>query len=361
MNLPITVVAGLDRAAAQGAAHQLLGAGQRSRLVQHCLDQIGVGLVSRTITSGSGAVDSALIDLAHGCVSCTLREDVLPTLRRLAADPGVDSVVLLLPEAVEPAGFLDAFAFVPDERGATAAQVCRIRAVVTVVDPPQLLPRLSGDERLADRGQEIGPGDDRSVGEVLIAGVEAADVIIAPRATAAEASLLSLLNGEARICDRAPGRLRSTFDFQRCLARTSPAHVDHPAVDGVGEDAWRVHWRSGRPLHPRRLYEALDGIAEIALRGRGHLRLATRPADVVEWDSIGARLRLGAPDIDIDAAASHLCFVGVSDRWHQIGDRLAGAELTDAEMAAPPTAWAAVEDPFDEIWTAEPDDAEAGR
>ncbi len=90
MSLPVTVVCGLSRSATMSAGRDLLAGRSAARLVAHCLDQLQVGLVSRSVTDAQGQVEAALIELVHDCVSCTLREDVLPTLMRMAADPDVD-------------------------------------------------------------------------------------------------------------------------------------------------------------------------------------------------------------------------------------------------------------------------------
>lgn len=350
MNLPITVVCGLDRWATYRAGQQLLAGDPASRLLTHCLDQVGLGLVSRTIASGDGAVDAAILDLEHGCVSCTLREDVLPSLRRMAADPSVARVVLVLPEAVEPIGFLECFQFLVDERGATTADVCTVEGVVAVLEPAELIPALSNHELLGDRRLSIGELDDRGLGDVLVAQVECADFVLAPRASPQERSLVRLLNGDAELLDHLPDRVPPAFDFGRTLARTSAAVVDHFGPDCVVDDAWLLHWRSERPLHPVRLHGILDQIAEVALRGRGHFQVATRPRTVVEWDSVGSRLRLGAPDADVGAATAHLSFVGVSDRGSKIRDALDEAVLTDSELARPWSSWSSVDDPFMDIW-----------
>jgi hypothetical protein len=70
----------------------------------------------------------------------------------------------------------------------------------------------------------------------------------------------------------------------------------------------------------------------------------------VEWDSVGSRLRLGAPDADVGAATAHLSFVGVSDRGSKIRDALDEAVLTDSELARPWSSWSSVDDPFMDIW-----------
>lgn len=346
---------GLDRAATLPAGRRLLRGRSDAQLLLHCLDQLDLGLVSRTIESGTGAIDAEVIDLAHGCVSCTLREDVLPTLRQMAADQSIDHVVVVLPEAVEPIGFLESFLFLADADGATTADVCRIQSVVALVDSTGLVPSLSNHETLADRGLSIGDTDDRGVGDVLVRMVECADVVVAPAASPQERALLRMLNLDAEIVGAAPALVAPAFDFARTSARTSPAIVDHFGFDCHQDDAWTLHWRTNRPLHPIRLHDALDDIAEIALRGRGHFRIATRPAAVVEWDSVGSRLRLGAPADDVDPMFGQLSFVGVSERHPVILRALDAAVLTDAELAAPAAMWSSIDDPFLDIWLAELD------
>lgn len=350
MSLPITVVCGLSRSATMSAGRDLLAGRSAARLVAHCLDQLQVGLVSRSVTDAQGQVEAALIELVHDCVSCTLREDVLPTLMRMAADPDVDAVVLVLPEAVEPIGFLENFMLVTDQHGRTTSDVCHVEAVVTVANPPELVPTLSSDETLIDRGLHVGDEDDRGIADLLAGQLECADLVVAPAATAQERALLQLLNPEATIVEQAPPRLEPIFNFARTTARTSPAHIDHLAETCRIDDAWRVQWRSHRPLHPLRLYEALEVIADVALRGKGYFRIASRPEVVVEWDSVGGQLRLGAPATEVSSQEAQLQFVGLSDRAYAISDVLDAAQLTDAELAAPTSIDISESDPFRDIW-----------
>ncbi|MCB9411294.1 MAG: GTP-binding protein [Actinobacteria bacterium] len=351
MTLPITVISGLDRVATYSAGRDLLLGDPHARLVSHCIDQIGVGLVSRTIEAGDGSVSAHLVDLAHGCVACTLREDVLPTLRALALEPGVDRVVLVLPEAVEPMGFLDNFHHVADEDGNTVADVCSVVAVVAMIDSPRLVGRLTAAATLADQGLAAGPGDDRHLAEVLVAQIESADVIVAPDATEQQRGVLRLLNAEASLPDRLPAHIDSVFDFVRTTRRTLPASLAEHSHDHREGDAWRVHWRTDRPLHPLRLLTALEQVGDVSLRGRGYLHLATRPTTSVEWDSAGRQLRLGAPDVEVRESGAWLNFVGIDERWWLIRDALDTAVLTDDEMAYAARDWQRIDDPFAGLWS----------
>ena len=350
MSLPITVVCGLNRSATSQAGRALLASDRHSYLVMHCLDQIQIGLVSRTTSNGVGQVEAELIDLAHGCVSCTLRQDILPTLRAMARNADVSHVTLVLPESVEPIGFLEGFLFIEDETGRPAADVCHVENVLAVLEPAALISMMGNSETLADRGLNLGDEDNRGLGDLLVGHIECADVIYAPEANHQELSLLALLNPTASVHTSQPTSIPATFDWTATSARTSPALIDHLVPDCQTDDAWIVNWQSHRPFHPVRLYDALQDIAGSALRGRGHFQVATRPGSLVEWDSVGRQLRLGPPDCEVQPHGARLCFVGVGDRRKKIIDALDAARLTDDELSSPATVWARVQDPFEEIW-----------
>ncbi len=350
MSLPITVVCGLNRSATSEAGRALLSPGPESYLVTHCLDQIQIGLLSRTTTSGAGQVEAALIDLEHGCVSCTLREDILPTLRRMAADPDIRRVVLALPESVEPIGFLENFLFFPGDDGRPTSEHCHIESIMAVLEPAALITMMGNHETLADRGLNLGDNDARGLGDLLVGQIECADVILAPKASHQEMRLLRLLNPDARLHAAQPLSIPATFDWSATNARTSPALIDHLIPECQSDDAWLMDWHSQRPLHPGRLHDALQDIAQAALRGRGHFQIATRPSSFIEWDSVGRQLRLGSPVVDIHKQGASLCFVGVSNERHNIVDALNAAQLTDSELASPRRSWAAFDDPFQDLW-----------
>lgn len=360
MTLRLTVISGLDRVATLAAARSMVRGDARGRVVTHCIDQVHVGLVSRTIESGEGLVWADVVDLAHGCVSCTLREDVLPTLRRLAADPDVDRAVLVLPEAVEPIGFLDNYLLVVADDGSTTAEVCSLDAVVAVVEPGRLIGMLTDSTTLQECGFAVGQDDDREVAEVLVGQIECADVIVATGTTLQQRSVISLLNPQAQLLEQIPTHIDPMFDFTRTNDRTIPAHVAEHSPDCRHGEAWRVHWRTDRPMHPLRLLAALDQVGEVSLRGRGYLHVATRPSTAVEWDSAGRQLRLGAPDLDVAGPGARLTFVGVDVRSWIIRDALDAAVLTDAEMAHAAEEWRALGDPFIDIWHNH-SDAQEGR
>lgn len=319
-------------------------------MVTHCLDQIDVGLVSRSVQWPTGQVEAALVDLQHGCVSCTLREDVLPTLVRMAHSPEVAGVVLVLPEAVEPMGFLEAFySVVVGEAGRTASEHLDIDSVVAVVDTTRLIPRLTAGERLEQVGLAIGPQDDRTLAEVIVEQVETADVVVAAPAPETELSVLALLNPDARYLTTLSAGCGQHFELDRTLDRVNPSRPTALSPDAVCGGAWGFTWVSDRPFHPERLHRCLDDLGR-SLRGRGSALLASRPGAVVEWDSVGSRIALGANSETEHQGVTALSFVGVNELGATLRSRLSEATLDDLEMAAGPHQWQTWPDPFDDLW-----------
>ena len=348
----LTVISGIGRAVTLGAAAELLAAAPGWVAVTHCLDHVEVGLVSRTVLWPSGHADAAVVDLQHGCVSCTLREDVLPALVEFSQRSDVGGVALVLPEAVEPMSFLEAFySVVLDEAGRTASDHLAIDCVVAVVDAERLIPRLAVGERLADVGLAIGDDDDRTLAELIVEQVETADVILTSSATDAELTVLSLLNPDARCATTLSEGGEQLFDWERTLDRVNRARPAAMAGEVAHRGAWGFTWLSDRPFHPGRLHGCLEDLG-LALRGRGTVHLASRPDVSVEWDSVGSRIALGACPAHGYAGVTAVSFVGVNGLEGAIRSRLADATLSDAEMAAGPHEWRTWPDPFSAVWQA---------
>ncbi|MGF1661685.1 MAG: CobW family GTP-binding protein [Kineosporiaceae bacterium] len=387
MQTPVTVVCGPDRDHSLRTARRILGTDPARVLVEHDLAQVTAGLVGRTEQWGDGRVEATVVELAHGCVSCTLREDVLPALIALARSGHASHIVLLLPDVVEPAGFVEAFhgSPVPDPAGGetTAATHCRISRIVAVVDAPCLVPIVAEGLTLAETGRAAADADDRTLGEVAIRQVETADVVVASDAGPTERALIELLNPGVRlvsetdaVTDVLPVDL---FDLERALDRGDPSVVAAGPEVRRDADAWSVTWRARAPFHPGRLHDALTDLTDTVLRSRGTAWLAGHPGAMVGWDGVGPRVSLGVvgpwlvdaepcawdhahphhrlrAELDWDATFGdryqELCLTGVGELPHRAVDALAAALLTEVELRATDDGRRAPvgEDPFADVF-----------
>ncbi|QKV72521.1 GTP-binding protein [Amycolatopsis sp. Hca4] len=388
--VPLVLVSGLAAGLNAALAELLRVAEAGTAVVHHDLREIHSGVVRRRLQLGERD-DLTVLELAHGCVSCTLREDLLPLLRRLARRPDVTRIVVRLDEAMEPEPVSWAIRTVLVGDHPVSEDV-DLRAVLTVVDCATWLADATGDDELADRNLQGSPEDERTVAQVALSQVEFADVLVLAGAatdawSAAKASAvldrvapsiprveLARSDGDGVLAAvPADARRGEVTDMHGALLRGEPPlHADC----GIA----LLTFTARRPFHPERLHDALDVLLDGVVRTRGRAWVASRP-DVAFWiESAGGGLGLGhagpwlaSPDgpewTDVSPERRTLA----SLRWDPVhGDRaqelvvvtdqttpdeidaaLRGALLTDEELAAGPGAWAHYPDPFGD-WHEEP-------
>jgi G3E family GTPase len=354
----------------------------------------GPGVVRRRLRRGADDVTTTL-QLAHGCVSCTLREDVLPQLFALAAPGGPRRIVLHLDPTLEPESVCWSLLHVLVD-GAVITDAVVLRGVVTCVDAGHWLDDATGDDVLADRGMAEPGGqghddDERTVAQLAVGQAEFADLLV----HTGTADAWQLARTDAVLARLAPGAPRLTLaelDDRVFLTglpadarRGRPGDVHAPLLRGqppLNPDCGvrLLLFTARRPFHPERLHAAIDVLLDGVVRTRGRVWLATRPDAVLWIESAGGGLSVGhAGDWLADAGAAAWDEASAERRamaslgWDpRFGDRaqdlvvithdadpdeidawLRNALLTDAELAAGEDAWHALPDPFG-WWHTEP-------
>lgn len=251
-----------------------------SMLVRHDLSDLADGVVRRWV---DGRL--TVLELAHGCVSCTLRLDLVPLLERQDGP-----VIVHLDPALEP----EAVCFALSETDV------QIEAVVTVIDSTTWLTDATGSDTLADRGMRAAEGDERTVAQVVVGQAEFADALVLTGP--ADPALAAVLD---RLAPRAPRRQLDTLDVSALLAAIPPTARRGEVDDGFApllygqpplepaHDVSVVHFTERRPFHPMRLHDAIDVLLDGVVRARGRVWLASQP-DVALWlESAGGGLRVG--------------------------------------------------------------------
>nr|WP_255494998.1 GTP-binding protein [Nocardia sp. GTS18] len=346
-------------------------------VVQHDLAELREGVVRRTVRT-AGNVTTTVLELAHGCVSCTLRADLLPMLCTLAAREPVRRIVLALDPAIEAEALCHAIETVEvtgvaDRVDGPAGRNVRIEAVLTCVDGNQWLADATGDEALADRGL-ASADDERTVAQVAVGQVDFADALVvladgvepldrerldavltrlAPGAPTAWLGDLSGFDAVevGALLTRVPDDARRghIFDAHAPLLRGQP-----PLSTDCGVSI--VEFAARRPFHPARLHDALDVLFDGVVTARGRIWLATQPDQVVWLESAGGGLRVGGAgkwlaamtpeeQAEVDPARRAMAALGWDDRF---GDRDVSLVILahDADPAEIRHAlhWALVED-----------------
>ena len=381
--VPLVLVSGVAEAPARCLADRLVGGSASTALVHHDLRPADEGFVHRYVRLGDhDSLDAVPLD--HDCVSCTLREDLLPLLRRLAREPSVERIVLRLDEALEPEQVCEELHRVLLD-GSPVVEDVRIEAVATAIDHATWLADATGDEALSERGLHAGPDDDRTLAQVAVVQAEFADVLVLaghapdPWTAAPTGAVLERLAPRAALVEL------SGVETQRL-------------VGAVGEHAFRglprdpggavlsgepplepdcgvslLSFTARRPFHPQRLHTAVDVLLDGVVCTRGRAWIASRPDERLWIESAGGGLgiRMSGPWLDSahgpawDRVSAERRTIA-SLRWHpRWGDRaqelvilahraepavieheLRAALLTDEELAEGVEAWRRYPDPF---------------
>lgn len=313
---PVVVVAGLhsDPGSADLVAGAL-GAAAGTVVVRHDLTGLREGIVRRTVTL-DGTASVSVHELAHGCVSCTLKADLLPLLCTLAARDPVRRIVLALDPAIEAEAVCQGIeeivvAGVVGRVDGPAAGDVRVAAVLTAVDARTWFAAATGEETLAELDWAWAD-DDRTVAQLAVGQAEFADALVVTGCTGVDPLERSRLgavfsrlvplapvlwaDSAAEVTASALDELLSRIPADSRRGRVFDAHA--PLLRGrppLGPDngVELVEFAARRPFHPERLHEALDVLFDGVVTARGRMWLATQSEEVVWLESAGGGLRVG--------------------------------------------------------------------
>ncbi|MET3961076.1 G3E family GTPase [Marmoricola sp. OAE513] len=345
MRTPLVVVTGVDPAAIDAA---MIGPSwdlPDAVAVRHRIDPESQ-VLTRIVSHAGGIVEHVDIPLEHACVTCALREDILPTLERLGRDKRWRSVLAALPAAAEANQLGNVMA-----RNATLNRFLRLAGVVAAVSSDDLVHDLLADDLLHERGWHSNPFDERGVGETACALIEYADLVVLDDDPGAEAADLvrALARPDARVLSGFhqvdSGALLQGLHSHRETTAWS-ATVRTAALPPLEESgAWRMGFTSMRPFHPERLLEQIERLGAGRHRSRGSFWVPTRPDAVLEWSGAGDQLSIGSHDTwGRRMPETRLLFTGVGTPPSDLAVAFDEFLLTATEASRSHASWNVLED-----------------
>ncbi len=305
--LPVTVVSGFLGAGKTTLMNHVLNnrEGLRVAVIVNDMSEVNIDadLINAGVTLNKG--EEKLVEMSNGCICCTLRDDLLQEVRRLAAEGRFDYLLIESTGISEPLPVAATFEF-RDEFGESLADVARLDCMVSVVDAVNLLGDFSSHDFLADRGETLGDEDNRSLVDLLTDQIEFADVIILNKTTdagpdrvRAARTIIQALNPDARVIEADYAKVPSDQVFNTGLFDFDKAH-EHPLwakelygfADHVPEtEEYGVRsfvYRARQPFDPAAIHRLLNGDLPGVIRAKGHFWIATRPNWVAEFSLAGA-------------------------------------------------------------------------
>lgn len=296
--LPVTVLTGFLGSGKTTILNHVLRnrAGLRVAVIVNDMSAINI---DANLVRDSGSLSNTqetLVELTNGCICCTLRDDLLNEVRRLAGEGRFDYLLIEGTGIAEPLPIAATFSF-RDALGVALGDIAKLDTIVTVVDAQNLLADYSSCDLLSDRGEARDETDARTLIDLLVEQIEFCDVVIINKISEVNAEtrrtlrmIITALNPDARVIEADFGvipleAVMNTGLFNEAKAARHPLwhkelfgwgdHVPETVEFGIASFVYRAR----RPFDPSRLSAFLQVNWAGLLRAKGYFWLATRP----EW------------------------------------------------------------------------------
>ena len=311
--LPVTVLSGFLGAGKTTVLNHILNnrEGMKVAVIVNDMSEINIDAASIKNEISFNRAEEKLVEMSNGCICCTLREDLLEEINRLAAEGKYDYLVIESTGISEPLPVAETFTFA-DEDGVSLSDVSRLDTMVTVVDALNFLKDYDQAKSLQSVGESLGEEDERSVADLLVEQVEFADVLLISKTDLVSETelkrlrgILATLNPDAEQIPIENGnvpvqRVLATNKFSFEKAQQAPGwlkelrgeHVPETEEFGISSFVYEAR----RPFFPQKFYDFLHSkeIAGKLIRSKGFFWLATRPHFAGSWSQAGGMARYGA-------------------------------------------------------------------
>lgn len=385
--IPVTVLSGYLGAGKTTVLNHVLNNRNGLKVAVIVNDLSEVNIDAGLIKEGGGLsrTDEKLVEMSNGCICCTLREDLLKEVERLAHEGRFDYILIESTGVGEPVPVAQTFTYIDEEHGIDLTRFCRLDCMVTVVDAYRFWHDFSSGETLLERDQAVGEDDTREVVDLLIDQIEFCDVLLLNKCDKVDEddlteleAVLRKLQPRAKLLRTVQGQVDPSailntglFDFDEASSSAGwikelerPVHTPETEEYGISSFVYERN----KPFHPARLMQWMSDWPTEIVRAKGMVWLATR-------NDMAQNLSQAGPSIQFGPAGYWVAALpeeekrrlmaeddALQNEWDPIyGDRinkvvLIGIGLDRARLSASLDGCLLTDDELEADWSAFPDE-----